>query len=61
MAAKQIKVKLIKSVITCNARQRACVKGLGLKKLNSERTLANTPEVRGMVNKVKFLLKTEEV
>ena len=61
MTVKKIKVQLVKSVITCNQRQRACVVGLGLRKLNSTRVLEKTPAVMGMINKVNFLLKTEEV
>ena len=57
----KIKVQLVKSVITCNQRQRECVKGLGLRKLNSVKVLEKTPAVMGMINKVNFLLKTEEV
>ena len=61
MASKQIKVQLVRSVITCNPKQRACVQGLGLRKRNSVRTLEKTPAVMGMINKVQFLLRTEEV
>lgn len=60
MTAK-IKVQLIKSTITCNPTQIACVKGLGLRKRNSVKILEKTSAVMGMVSKVKFLLKTEEV
>tara|TARA_B100001989_G_scaffold251557_1_gene231023 strand:+ start:1951 stop:2133 length:183 start_codon:yes stop_codon:yes gene_type:complete len=60
MTAK-IKVQLIKSTIACNPTQRECVKGLGLRKRNSIKILEKTPAVMGMVSKVKFLLKTEEV
>jgi len=61
MAAKKIMVQLVRSVITCNPKQRACVTGLGLRKLHSSRILEKTPAVMGMINKVNFLLKTEEV
>ena len=61
MSAEKIKVKLIRSVITCNEKQRACVKGLSLRKRNSSRILEKTPAVIGMINKVSFLLATEEV
>jgi len=59
--AKQIKVTLKKSVIGSTTSQRETVKGLGLRKLNSTRTLENTPAVRGMVKKVIHLLDVEEV
>ncbi len=59
--AKQIKVTLKKSVIGSTISQRETVKGLGLRKLNSTRTLENTPAVRGMVKKVIHLVDVEEV
>lgn len=46
---KQITVKLIKSTISCTDKQKATIKGLGLRKLNHSRTLENTPAVRGMI------------
>lgn len=61
MSMSQIKVQLVRSVISCNQKQRACVEGLGLKKLNSVRILQKTPAVMGMIKKVHFLVKTEEV
>lgn len=59
--AKQIKVTLKKSVIGSNESQRATVRGLGLRKLNSTKTLENTPAVRGMVKKVIHLVDVEEI
>jgi large subunit ribosomal protein L30 len=46
---KQITVKLKRSVIGCTDKQKATIKGLGLRKLNQTKTLENTPSVRGMV------------
>lgn len=60
MANKTITVKLKKSVISCTDKQKACVKGLGLRKTGSERTLENTPAVRGMIKKVIHLLEIKE-
>ncbi|RLA62468.1 MAG: 50S ribosomal protein L30 [Epsilonproteobacteria bacterium] len=57
MANKEITVKLVKSVIGCNEKQKANVRGLGLRKIRSERTLENTPSVRGMIKKVIHLLE----
>lgn len=54
---KTVKVKLVKSVAGTRASHRATVAGLGLRKLNSERTLEDTPAVRGMINKVSYLVK----
>jgi large subunit ribosomal protein L30 len=46
---KQITVKLIRSTIACTEKQKATIRGLGLRKLNHTRTLENTPAVRGMI------------
>ncbi|MCK5073321.1 MAG: 50S ribosomal protein L30 [Bacteriovoracaceae bacterium] len=60
MSNKTITVKLKKSTITCTENQKATVKGLGLKKTGSEKTLENTPCVRGMIKKVIHLLEIKE-
>ena len=60
MSAKTITVKLKKSTITCTDKQKACVKGLGLRKTGTYRTLENTPAVRGMIKKVIHLLEVQE-
>lgn len=49
MSNKQITIKLTKSVISCTDKQKATIKGLGLRKLHQTRTLENTPAVRGMI------------
>lgn len=59
MSDKKIKVTLIKSVIGTRESHRATVKGLGLRKLNSSSELIDTPAVRGMINKISYLLKVE--
>jgi large subunit ribosomal protein L30 len=46
---KQITVKLIRSPIGSTEKQKATIKGLGLRKINHVRTLENTPAVRGMI------------
>jgi len=51
-AKKTITIRLKKSPIGCKPDQRATVAGLGLKKIGGERTLENTPAVRGMIKKV---------
>ena len=56
-----MKVTLVKSVICCNQRQRECVKALGLRKRLSSRVLEKTPATLGLVNRVQFLVKVEEV
>ncbi len=57
MADKKIKVTLVKSIIGTKESHRATVRGLGLRRLNSSSILEDTPAVRGMINKVSYLLK----
>ena len=59
MAEKNIKVKLVKSLIGTKQSHRATVRGLGLRRLNSVSELEDTPAVRGMINKVSYLVKCE--
>jgi large subunit ribosomal protein L30 len=54
---KKITVRLKRSLIGTTAKQRANVRGLGLKKIRGERTLENTPAVRGMVKQVLHLVE----
>ncbi|MEQ4619466.1 MAG: 50S ribosomal protein L30 [Corticimicrobacter sp.] len=61
MSQKQIKITLVRSVIGTKAPHRATVRGLGLRGLNSSRVLVDTPEVRGMIRKVDYLVRVEEV
>jgi large subunit ribosomal protein L30 len=53
---KTLTVKLVKSVAGTREDHRATVRGLGLRKVNSQRTLEDTPAVRGMINKVAYLV-----
>ena len=57
----KLKVTLHTSTIGSTDRQEACIRGLGLRKIGSSRTLENTPAVRGMVKKVLHLVNVEEV
>ncbi|AUN94016.1 MAG: 50S ribosomal protein L30 [Azoarcus sp.] len=59
MADKKLKVTLVKSVIGTKQSHRATVRGLGLRRLNHSVELQDTPEIRGMINKVSYLLKCE--
>jgi len=54
-----ISVTLIKSFYGRLPAHRATVNGLGLKRINHTVELQDTPEVRGMINKVSYLLKVE--
>jgi large subunit ribosomal protein L30 len=57
---KKIKVTLVRSTNRRIERHKACVKGLGLRRLHQTVELANTPHIRGMINKVSYLLKVED-
>jgi len=58
MSDKQtLKVKLVRSPIGTKQSHRDTVRGLGLRKLNSESVLEDTPAVRGMINKIAYLVK----
>lgn len=59
MADKKLKVTLVKSVIGCKVSHRATVRGLGLKRINHTVELQDTPAIRGMINKVYYLVKCE--
>ena len=54
---KTLTVKLVKSVAGTREDHRATIRGLGLRKVNSQSTLEDTPSVRGMINKVAYLVK----
>lgn len=60
MAEKKIKVTLIRSVIGTKQDHRATVRGLGLRRLNSSAELIDSPAVRGMIQKVAYLVKCED-
>ena len=57
MAESTVKVTLVKSVIGTKQSHRDTVLGLGLKKIGQVRELEDTPAVRGMVNKVAYLVR----
>jgi large subunit ribosomal protein L30 len=52
-----VTVKLVKSIAGTRESHRATVRGLGLRKTNSVSTLEDTPAVRGMINKVSYLVQ----
>jgi large subunit ribosomal protein L30 len=52
-----VKVQLVKGLIGTREDHRATVRGLGLRRVNSIRELQDTPSVRGMINKVSYLVK----
>lgn len=58
-AKKTLKVTQIKSVIGTKESHRACVRGLGLRRMHHTVEVEDTPAVRGMINKVYYLVKCE--
>lgn len=60
MADKKIQVKQVKSSIGYNQRQRATLRGLGLRRINHTVEVEDTPSVRGMINKVRHLVSLVE-
>ncbi|MEE4163618.1 MAG: 50S ribosomal protein L30 [Woeseiaceae bacterium] len=59
--AKELKVTLVKSKHGRLKSHKACIAGLGLRKINHTVTVADTPENRGMINRVSYLVSVEEV
>ena len=59
MAQKKIKVKLVRSTAGCKTGHVATVRGLGLRRLHHTVELVDTPEVRGMINRVAYLVRIE--
>ena len=55
-----VTVRLVKGLRGTQARHRLSVKALGLGKLNSVRTLKDSPQVRGLINQLHYLVKVEE-
>ncbi len=56
---KKIRVTLVKSLIGTRPEHRACVRGLGLRRRMSSVEVSDTPAIRGMINRVSYLLKVE--
>jgi large subunit ribosomal protein L30 len=54
---KKIKVKLVRSLIGTKGDHRQCVRGLGLRRINHMVEVLDTPDNRGMINKVSYLVK----
>ncbi len=57
----RIKIELKRSLIGRTERQRAVVRGLGLRKINSVVEHESSPEIMGMVKKIEFMLEVTEV
>ena len=59
MADKKLKVTLVKGIIGTKQDHRATVRGLGLRRIRHTVELEDTPAVRGMINKIAYLVKVE--
>lgn len=57
----KVKITQVKSKIDRNARQKATLEAMGLKKTNASVELEKTPQIEGMINKVKHLVVVEDV
>lgn len=57
MSKPTVKVTLVRSPVGTRESHRATVRGLGLRKIRQSRVLEDTPAVRGMINKVSYLVK----
>ncbi|MCX8048746.1 MAG: 50S ribosomal protein L30 [Methylohalobius sp.] len=61
MAEKKLKLTLVRSRIGRLQSHRDCLRGLGLRRMYQSVELKDTPEIRGMIKKVAYLLTVEEV
>jgi large subunit ribosomal protein L30 len=57
--AKQVKITLVRSPIGRIPSHKQCLTGLGLRRMHQSVELVDTPEVRGMINKVSYMLTVE--
>ena len=60
MSEKMLKVTLVRSTNGRLASHKACVSGLGLRRMRHTVEVEDTPSVRGMINKVNYMVKVEE-
>ena len=58
---RQLRIQLVRSVIGRPQKQREVVKGLGLRRMNSQVVRKDCPEIRGMINKIPHLVTVEEL
>ncbi|MGH1538166.1 MAG: 50S ribosomal protein L30 [Gammaproteobacteria bacterium] len=58
--SKQLKVTLVKSLNGRLAAHKACARGLGIRRIHNPVSVIDTPENRGMINKISYMLKVEE-
>jgi large subunit ribosomal protein L30 len=61
MAKKKLKLTLVRSPAGTGSRHMACVRGLGLRRLHHSVEREDTPAVRGMVQRISYMVKCEEI
>ncbi len=59
--AGQLKVTLVRSISGRLRKHKACARGLGVRRMHHSAVVKDTPENRGMINKVRYMLKVEDV
>ncbi len=57
---KQLKVTLVRSLNTRLKTHKACARGLGIRKMHNPVVVAATPENRGMINRIRYMLRVED-
>ena len=60
MSSKKIKITLVKSPIGRLKKHKACLSGLGLRRMGQTVELEDTPSINGMVRKVSYMVRTED-
>jgi large subunit ribosomal protein L30 len=58
--SKQLKVTLVKSLNGRLAAHKACARGLGIRRIHNPVVVIDTPENRGMINKINYMLNVED-
>ncbi len=61
MAEQKFRIKQVRSIIGRPARQKRTMEALGLRKINHVREVVATPQIKGMIEKVKHLIVVEEI
>ena len=59
--AGKLRVTLVKSTVSHTKRTRATARALGLRRIGQTVEVADTPQLRGMANAIRFLVRTEEI
>ena len=60
LTAGQVRLTLVKSKFGRLAAHKACVSGLGLRRMHQSVVVADTPENRGMINRIAYMLRVEQ-